>query len=467
MDARVKPGHDGAMSDIPRSQKIHCQELNSGKYRTGFFLLDDTTITAELYGYDDPFYLDVEDQPLYLRTSSNNIISLYSNIVGSGTNFRRKQKMTVHHEKIISNVAVIGPDLWSESDRLKYVTFMIENTKSILGHTEKLRLLSVADAAVRELFDFRIGEMSFRIGYGSSYTAEHDYPTKTWPYFEIEFYDGIALSNYLEYVISVVEFFSAALGVYLQPGEIKICRLSLAEMMTAIESDKFNDLHSVEYIWSKIKLEEKRIWHGHSFILAYDDAELSALQGCLFQWVERLSEWKRAYSLMMASLSLTNEISANRLMAVWRWFEEIPGTGMTSVIADKDISAISEQATNKAKDLGYEGIQNRIVGALKRIGTETNFERFERLVASARAKFGVDIFDDKILDHLDRAIGFRGRVAHGHIGTDSESEFRQFAKSTHAMEALCFLLTIRDMPMTEEGIRRVRSNPFVSDYKHL
>lgn len=462
---------EASMFEIERAQRVHCQELNSGKYFTGFFLIDDKTISVNLFGYDAHVFLDVEKEPVFLRTNNNNFISLHSNIqVGLGTSSRRgRQRTVVHNQKIISSVAVIGPDRWSADDPVKYVTFRVEHTNSVLRHQDKTRHLSMSSLAeerAHELFEVCVAGITLRVAYGGRYSVEHDHPIETWPYIEIEFDDGIILSKYLDYVACIVQFFSASLGIYLQPSGVKICRLSQDEMMAAIKTDQFDDMHSVEYCWPEIKIEENRIWHGNSFILAYDDAELSALKECISKWVERLPEWRKAYALMMGSLSLTKEISPNRLMAAWRWFEEIPGTEMTSVIADDDVATISQQASNNAAELGYSGLQKRIAGALRRIGTETNLERFSRLVGTVRAKFGTGIFDDEILDHLERAVGFRGRVAHGHFGADSDSEFQHFARSIYAVEALSFLLTIRDLPMCEAGAKRAGGNPFVSDYRH-
>ena len=38
-------------------------------------------------------------------------------------------------------------------------------------------------------------------------------------------------------------------------------------------------------------------------------------------------------------------------------------------------------------------------------------------------------------------------------------------KATLAMEALCFLLTARDLPLTDEGRQRIWSHPVLADYR--
>jgi hypothetical protein len=62
-------------------------------------------------------------------------------------------------------------------------------------------------------------------------------------------------------------------------------------------------------------------------------------------------------------------------------------------------------------------------------------------------------------------MSFRGKSAHGHFNPESEAEFRAFSKSTRAMEALCYLLTALDLPIGEEGLKRIGSNSVLRDYR--
>jgi hypothetical protein len=81
------------------------------------------------------------------------------------------------------------------------------------------------------------------------------------------------------------------------------------------------------------------------------------------------------------------------------------------------------------------------------------------------AKFGSGVLPPEAVDHLKRAINFRGKSAHGHFHPENDVEFRAFSKSTRAMEALCYLLTGLDLPISAEGSKRVWSNPVLRDYR--
>jgi len=43
-------------------------------------------------------------------------------------------------------------------------------------------------------------------------------------------------------------------------------------------------------------------------------------------------------------------------------------------------------------------------------------------------KFGKGVLPDETVDHLKRAINFRGKSAHGHFNPESDAEFRAFSK---------------------------------------
>jgi hypothetical protein len=455
--------------EIERSQKIHCQELNTGRNYTGQLFVSEKEIYVDLFGYDEGFFIEAENGPVFLRTKNNSFVSLHLNMESAGHNFRDgKQRLVVHHQKIISSLAVVGPDRWTENDKLKNVTFALKQTERLLRHRDKTdRLgLRVGDDNAFQLFSVHIGSIKVGAGYQCSFGIDHDRPLEISPYLEIEFDGGVSLPAYLEYVSCVAKFFSAALGIPLTPNNIRISRLSREEMLEAINKDEFYGAHSVEYIWPPSKRDETDLWLGRSFILAYDDKELSALEACLVVWVDRLPLWKKAYALMMSSLSLRGEISPYRLLTAWRWFEQIPGNEPNARITEEHTSVISRVASNKAVELGYSDIENRVAGSLKRIGTESNSERFARLVDKVRKKFGYGVFDDEICTHLERSVALRGMAAHGHPTAEGDAEFKQFAKSTLAVEALSYLLTLLDLPIGAEGIARAGMNRLVEDYRH-
>ncbi len=455
--------------ELQRNERIHCRELISGTHRSGFFFINDEKIRADIYSYDGFFYIDT-DHPVYLQTETNQIISLHQNIGGpAGTRHRLAEpKMTVYHQELISNVAVIGSTRWSDTDCLKSVNFTVEDTDALLNHAAKIEKLSEFNpetAHDTELFSVRVGNIIYRAYYLANYSMASNRANKIWPCLEIEFDDGVTLFEYLNHVSCVLTFLAVALVAKLKPENIRIQRLSRDQLLAALESDEYIDHHSVEYIWPKAKIEPSEIWVGHSFVWAHDDLKLAALKACLIAWADRFLDWQRANTLMMRCLALKGEMSPNRLLAACTWFEEIPISKSVLAIPPDDVERIARSASEKATELGYFQIESRIKGSLRRISAETHQDQFSRLVNSVNTKFGRELVDAGIVEHLKRALDFRGQAAHGHLSADDDEKYKLFAKATYAMEALCFLLTVRDLPIDQDGVERMRQNPFLQNYK--
>jgi hypothetical protein len=451
---------------IDSGKNILCQELNTGKGYTGFFYLDDKTIRTEICSYDEPFYLAAE-KPIFLRTENNRLVSLYSNVSAPPDSNCRiiDPKMESYKQHIISNTAVIGHDRWEETDKLKRVTFLVKRSKDLLRHKEKTDKVARKDWSESNLFSETVDAMTIRAGYDALYSSEFNAPTDISPYLEIEFHTGATLFEYIDRVSCLVEFLSLSLGAHMNPSNIRISRFSSAERTAAIKADGHPEEYAVEYVWPEIAVEDLDPWVGGSLVKAWDDEELAALRECIVLWIGRDADWNKGNVQMMHCLASKQEISADRLLAACKWYEEIPLSKVQAAIKDEDAQIIAETASAKATELGYGKIKNRITGALKAIKTESHEERFSRLLNKVWQKFDPSIIDDGIIMHLKRAIDFRGKSAHGHFNPSDDSEFRAFVKSVYAMEALCFLLTACDLPINANGVKRAHSNPFIRDYR--
>jgi hypothetical protein len=137
---------------------------------------------------------------------------------------------------------------------------------------------------------------------------------------------------------------------------------------------------------------------------------------------------------------------------------------MSNILSDEHIAAIATAATVKAEELGYApAINKRIAGSIARIRSESAEEQFTRLIASIEHTFAKGIMPVDAVECLTRALQLRGRIAHGHFSPESDDEYNAFAHSTRAMEAICYLLTALDLPISAEGKKRLASNPLVRD----
>lgn len=463
-------------TDAPK--RLHCRELDGT--RTGILILNDEMIEVYFVGYDEFVHVS-ENEPTYVITEEGKVASLHANVparqssksvatkfVGKDRSCGSDEYRSIHQGGIISNLALLGVDAWRPDDLVRRLSFDVAQTEHVLRHLEKVQALGrVSHPSEKELALYRAeaGNVTLTAGYAATYGIDTRSLTAYRPTFSIEFATGTSLDKIETHLFRYLSFLSFVLGVRLVPAAVRADRLSFEDMVRAVEAGTYVGDHEVMWNWSADEHEARELaFHGAPF-LAADDAELAALEAGLAEWVIRSEEWERANIGMTESLSLRRVISGDRLLAAWRWFEELPNTGAERAFDEAAIERLIRAASDAARDQGLGDMENRIRGALRRIGEETMRDRFSRLVDSVRVQFGGDDLPDAMIDYLENARKFRGRVAHGHFAPRDESEWRRFNQATLAMEALCFLLTARDLPMTDAGKQRIWSHPVLEGYR--
>ena len=432
-------------------------------------MISEEEIYVCIYSYSDFFHIE-DENPMIFQTADNKIVSLHSNVTttsGSST-LRIEPLRKTHRQVVFSNLALVGGDPWTNDVKVKRATFNVRHTEQLMHHKAKVRAIGNRRFATADHFEiFAAAADGMVVGerYSATYDMTFDAPKEFWPSFEIEFDDPRDINDYITYVSDYVGFLSFCLGVKLKPSAIRVNRLSFEEVNTAIESDAYRGDYEAHYVWPEADINSQDRWVGGSPVRSWDDRELAALKACLVVWMNRASAWRRPCVLMMTSFGLKNEISAVRLINACRWFEEIPIAQIQDALSAEDVDSIAAAASEKANDLGHHpNIRKRIEGAIKGLKSESTEARFIRLTGMIELKFGHGILPENAVEHLKRAIRFRGKCAHGHFNPESDAEFRAFSKSIRAMEALCFLLTAYGLPIIREGIERVRSNPLVREY---
>ncbi|MGP9810586.1 hypothetical protein ACTZWT_03630 [Rhodopseudomonas sp. NSM] len=458
------------MTMIESRKPLHCVELVTGENLTGTILISDEEIRARIYSYTDYFHIDGE-KPIFLQTETNEIVSLHFNITttaGASSRIEAPQRET-HKQEILSNVAVVGHDAWGFEDTVRRVSFHVKYTNELMRHDTKVKAIGRSRLPGEEhflIFKDTSQGVTLRAWYGATYGSEFEGAKELWPTFEIEFDEPRSIQEYLDHVSDYVNFLAFCFGVHLKPSGIRIDRLSCAQMMKSVENREYAGDHQVHYVWPEVEVDTRDLWVGGSPVRCWDDKELASFRECLVAWMNRAAAWRRPNALMMASFGLKNVVSSERLLNACRWLEDIPISKAQPVLSSSDIDAIVTVAAAKAQELGHDiAICERIAGSIRRIRAETAEQQFKRLVGMVEAQFGKGVLPDEAVDHLKRAIGFRGKSAHGHFNPESDAQFRAFSKSTRAMEALCFLLTALELPISEEGVGRVKYNPVLRDYR--
>jgi hypothetical protein len=457
------------MPKIESGKPLHCVELVTGERLTGTLLVSDTELRAIIYSYTDFFNIKGEE-PVFLQAETNDIVSLHSNVTTSaGTTSRNiPPERVTYRQEILSNVAVVGHDPWTAADDVKRVSFQVKHTKQLMHHDGKVKAIGRSRFATEEhltLFNDTAQGMTLRAWYGATYGMEFDGPKEIWPTFELEFEEPRDIRGYIESVSDFVFFLSFCFGVQLKPSGITIDRLSFKQMMEAIEKHEYPGAHEVHYMWPETEVDKHDLFVGGSPVRCWDDNELTSFRECLVAWMNRAAAWRRPNALMMTGFGLKHVVSSERLLNACRWLEDIPIAKAQPVLSASDIDAIAAAAAAKAQELGHDAaISERVAGAVRWIRSETSEQLFTRLVGTVERRFG-KVMPNEAVEHLKRAISFRGKSAHGHFNPESDAQFRAFSKSTRAMESLCYLLTALELPIPEKGVSRTGSNSVLRDYR--
>lgn len=447
-----------------------CRELTSGEELNGTFRIDESKIEARLHAFDKPFFL--KQKCILLRLDNNRFITLhdiYTSGGAGGHHDLREPKLSSYTCRIGANIAIVGRDEWKEDDPIRRVSFDIAHTDDLLHHMKKFNAMAEAKLGKHPdptIFELRVGVTKVSAWYAASGSFEFKRATTIGLRYSLEFEEPVTVRSYLRWVECIVRFTSAALGHRFVPSNIEVSRVSFDDYVKAIETQSYMGDHAIHYIWPETPLPERSLWVGHAFAHVRDDKELARFVDCLRVWIERYDAWDSPANLMMTAFTLRDVISPERLLTACKWLEEIPGADSAVVVSATDIDKIASVAADEAKRLGHGEFKERVAGVIRgQLKTETNAQRFGRLVASVRKRFGEDALGKTIVEDLVQATKFRAKAAHGHFSPADDKEFKRFIKCTYAMEALCYLLTIGDLPMKPAGAKRAPGTEIVSNHR--
>lgn len=458
--------------EIEFNESVFCTELTTGKKHSGNFLFDGDGITTTLVSFDGHFFVKPDD-PVFLLTEKLAVISLYDSF--SPPTGRRSRYVeptrTAHIQKIASNAAIVGDDEWHVADRVKRVSFGIRNSMALLRNHDKVARLSMNRSPIEEekdawlLLNFRTNGMIVRLYYTAKYDMLSDEPKEIDPRFELEFDKPVSFGDHKDSINQVVSFCSMALGVPLRPTEIRISRQSLESFLDDVENNRPTGDHRVLHRWSDLKIAPDEINTFGSPVNAREKDGLENLGECLRVWLERGPTWHDAYALMMDAFARRNEFGSERLLNACSWFETLPNSSPKVAFDTEALKKISDAAIGAAKGLGMAGLENRISGSLRSIGLENRDQLFRRLIPYAWQTYRLPHgFEDMVSD-LKGSQKLRGKAAHGNLTSKDAASAERIIKHTDALEALCLLLTVRDLPLTADGRKRLYHHRTIEGYR--
>jgi len=459
--------------EIKFNESVFCTELTSGEKHSGNFLFGDEGITTTVISFDGHFFVK-PDAPIILMTEKLAVISLYDSFSAPpGVRSRYVEPpRTAHIQKIVSNTAIVGNDEWTAEDRLKRVSFGVRNSMRLLRNHDKVARLSMNRVRSEDeeddwlLLNFRANGMVVRLSYTAQYDMWGNEPKEIEPRFELEFDEAVQLGEHLEPMRQVVSFCSMALGLPLTPSEIRISRQSLFEFLDDVENHRPTGDHRVLYRWSEFDIDPSETSIFGSPVNAHKQDDLNDLGESLRVWLERGVQWGDAYTLMMGALVRRNEFGADRLLNACKWFESLPNAEPKQVLDKETVKKISDAAIEAAIALGINDIEHRIAGSLRSVGQENRDILFRRLIGLAWHGYTIPHPLDDMVSDLKASQNLRGKAAHGNLSIDDDAGAKNIMRYTDALEALCLMLTVKDLPVTDEGRKRIHRHRLVESY-HL
>lgn len=452
------------------SNSVHCRELMTPRNNSGILNINEYNIELNLYSYDFDT-LPNSIGPLFLQTSRNEIVSLYEvTFLGKNRSWRNgPTPIACYHQRIVSDFAVVGHDRWLATNSIRSVHFLIDGAGIVFELDPRQRdliLSKIMQPDVWSIFKIQRSDLeaglSYRAAYSAHFNAIDEYPSKKWVSFSVISQAGLSIGSFIEPVLDFVSFFSFCLCRSLRPSDIRIDRLLPAEVDAAVAADAYMGDHRVHFLWEEERGDDQGAKPIESPFLASNECELEALSSCVLQWTERAQEWRKANALMEKCFRSQNVISPDRLLNAHRWLEEIPLAKQLQAITNDDIYAIANAADIAARERGISSdINARIRGAIKMIKKESALQRFQRVVWKIEERINAIQFPQDFVSMLVRSQDFRGKVAHGAFRFKNDEEMECFRNSLYALEALCYLLTAIDLPISEAGLVRMMRNPIV------
>ncbi len=435
----------------------------------GTFLIEGGEIRLKLVRMDNHFHVGDETDHLFARTEKNWIASLFD-IVPSSSG-QHGMKPAVYWQDILVNTAIVGWEEWKPEYRVRRTIFRVPGADHILRHYPTYEGMTGKRFSEEKEHEAVNAEVSFgriRIEYWANGTMDSDYARDVWPVIGLEFTDDQSLEDMRRHVISFLRFLSCTASHMLAASEQTISCFKRDDWIAAVKARNRPIDHSVYYYEGAKqkktnKRNEARVYG--SFTLLHDDHERDAFVKCLQAWFAREADWEGAASALIVAYKLDDEMSPTRLLNAVKWIEETPGTKPQRAIAKGDANKLSRLVADEAKRLGYGDYTEALRNMIGAITKERHTVRFERLVGELKVQFGDQVVGDDLAAWVTKAVALRNPAAHGMILRQTDEEYEEFAKAVHAAECFAYLLLIRDLPMTEEGLKRAASSSLVEGYR--
>lgn len=434
-----------------------CETLSDDVGKAAIFYYDNNEISSEIAAWNK-FFIHKQD-PVYLIDTRNRVISMFDNIVSHGQSGFSDRKCVINY--IHSNIAIVGYERWLEKSTVKRVEFTLSGAESIFKRGALFeRFCSGAQEKPDDFKIFNLKTERYQVRIRFSGTSSHDAVV----IFELEFYEPKNLDSYFDELIYFSRFFTLISGDICIPQNISISSITRKKFISEVSRGSNDvELFYVIYKWDDDYF--KKNVFNNPLVWADSRSSLNKIKAALKAWVNRFDDWVLCISHMDRCLLAKNEVSHNRILSAYKWFEHLPNAKKVDAIDDKAAYEVALAAQERADSLNLDiDVKGRFVGFAKTIKTESYNQHIERVIRRLRNSFKIINDFPSLLDDIKGGREYRGRAAHSHVIDYDDKDFQNYVNSIESLEFLSFLLTIEDLGLDELSDYNYKNSQFVSAY---
>ncbi|MBU2978913.1 hypothetical protein [Alteromonas sp. C1M14] len=429
-----------------------CREKSSGKNFPATFDTRNNDICAEVYNWEEFYSFD--NGELILEDTNVNFISLHNCIISPSAICRsgkRYNKNIVH-----SDSAVIGPSPWGISDKIKRIHFSID---------EALELFSNGNILIDFVHKYRNGDFNsslfsiavsgYKITFNISFGINSDLNVD--PIIKginccVEFNEPINLEDIHNGIWCVLSFVTLCLGNTILPKNVSISRCTYDKWNEHIEQNYQEDfkLSMHEVMWVDQRFGERFKQSRMALYRVNTEDEMDLFAAALKVWVQLTdTDWGDASRHMHRTLSLNqNHFTSERALNAFRWLESIPTFLPKKLGRDNVIDDLVNLVIEKTSEYDFIQDRGRINGLLSKLNYETFRKQIDRTIQELSLEFPLLDTIPSITAHLINSRLVRAKAAHGLLDWKVKDKIDPF-KSVIALETLCFLLTMKELPRSD------------------
>ncbi|MGS4946254.1 hypothetical protein ACVDG3_12300 [Meridianimarinicoccus sp. RP-17] len=443
---------------FPEGSTLQCEANFDTKIERGTITHTDfgTQLDICRFGAKAPLKIS---EPIFALTEHLDTISLYDSFEVFSQARTRSQfnHAGVQFSRIMSNLSLIGEGRWTEKMTIRRIAFDLPETRILLNH----RTTGATGINNDDIFTLSSAGLTTR-AYCTVSASHSGAEVVEVPRIEMEFDRGQSIHSISEHVFLLVSFFSISLGRRIKPARIGISHITREqETPQAAARDYF---FYVMGEWQFEQLQPDQHQNYSSPFLSFDQEELNALTRSLTAWISRRQDWMKAYGNMFSCLAKSQEVSGERLLSAFKWFENLPNARPEASLEAAQLNEIVEAASNVAARID-PSLNDRIKSSLSKIANETFRSQVERLVSLAWKKTSAPINPELIVRHIVRGRRLRGDAAHSVLDVSGKDSFKDCNGAILALEATCFMLTLADLTVTNDGLNRIWHHRIIRDLR--